>query len=213
MSALTGPILPRRDLALYYADLERLLGVHGRTGAPADARRRLPEPRLDIPAEVVFKEWVEKQFGDRRVIISRGIHAGWSSRQGGELFSKISSTATTLRAAEATGRFTLRTNAVVARITTEPDGSRATGVELVDAITGASEEIRARVVVLCASTIESLRILMNSRGRAHPQGIGASSGVLGHYLMDHSAGNVYFYMPDVRDDGGKPSLCGSDSIT
>ena len=53
---------------------------------------------------------------------------------------------------------------------------------------------------------------MNSKGRAHPEGIGASSGMLGHYLMDHSAGNVYFYMPDVRDDGGKYDLLGSDSI-
>ena len=43
---------------------------------------------------------------------------------------------------------------------------------------------------------------MNSRSRAHPEGIGAASGVLGRYVMDHSAGNVYFYMPDVPDDGG-----------
>ena len=53
---------------------------------------------------------------------------------------------------------------------------------------------------------------MNSQSGAHPRGIGASSGVLGHYLMDHSAGNVYFTMPDVRDDGGKYDLFGSDSI-
>jgi choline dehydrogenase-like flavoprotein len=209
-----GPDWPIRhaDLAPHYSDLERLLEVHG----SKDGLAQMPdgdflEPRPMTPAETIFKERVEKQFGDRKVLISRGLHAGRSPEKG-EVSSKISSTATTLRAAEATGRLTLRPNAVVARVLVEPDGSRATGVELVDTVTGQSEEVHAKVVFLCASTIESLRILMNSKGRAHPEGIGASSGVLGHYLMDHSAGNVYFYMPDVKDDGGRYALCGSDSI-
>ena len=94
----------------------------------------------------------------------------------------------------------------------EADGARATGVEFVDAATGKTEEARATLVVLCASTLESVRILLNSRSRAHPEGIGASSGVLGRYVMDHSAGNVYFYLPDVPDTGGPYELLGSDSI-
>ncbi len=209
-----GPDWPiaHADLAPYYSDLERLLGVHGsREGLAQMPDGEFLAARPMTPAEKVFKERVEKQFGDRRVLISRGLHGGRSPARG-EFVSKISSTATTLRAAEATGRLTLRPNAVVARILVEADGRRATGVELIDAVTGKSEEVHARLVFLCASTIESLRILMNSKSRAHPQGIGASSGVLGHYLMDHSAGNVYFYMPDVRDDGGKYELLGSDSI-
>jgi hypothetical protein len=53
---------------------------------------------------------------------------------------------------------------------------------------------------------------MNSKSPAHPEGIGASSGALGRYVMDHSAGNVYFYLPDVQDTGGPYELLGSDSI-
>lgn len=209
-----GPEWPIRhdDLAPYYSDLERLLGVHGsREGLAQMPDGEFLEPRPMTPAEKIFKERVEKKFGDRRVLISRGIGGGRGPAPG-EVQPKIASTATTLRAAEATGRLTVRPNSVVGRILTEADGSRAIGVEVYDAETGQSEEIHARFVFLCASTIESLRILMNSRGRAHPEGIGASSGVLGHYLMDHSAGNVYFYMPDVRDDGGRYELLGSDSI-
>ena len=41
------------------------------------------------------------------------------------------------------------------------------------------------MVVLCASTIESLRIMLNSRSDRHRQGLGNSSGILGHNLMDH----------------------------
>jgi choline dehydrogenase-like flavoprotein len=209
-----GPDWPitHADLAPYYADLERFLGVYG----SREGLAQLPDgdfvgARPMTPAECVFKERLEGRFHDRKVIISRGIHAGRSPGKG-EQHSRISSTATTLAAAERTGRLTLRTNAVVSRVLVEPDGLRATGVEFVDTETKKTEEARARVVFLCASTIESLRILMNSRGREYPEGIGASSGVLGHYLMDHSAGNIYFTMPDVPDDGAKYELSGSDSI-
>jgi choline dehydrogenase-like flavoprotein len=106
----------------------------------------------------------------------------------------------------------LRTNAVVSRILIERGGTRACGVEVIDAESSRVEEVRARIVVLCASTIESLRILLNSKSSSHPNGIGASSGILGRYLMDHIAGNVWFYLPDVRDDGDAHDFLGSDSI-
>ena len=209
-----GPNWPiaHADLAPYYADLERLLGVHGsREGLPQMPDGDFLDPQAMTPAEVVFKERVERRFGDRRVLISRGLHGG-RGHAPGEIVPRISSPATTLRAAEATGRMTLRPNSIAARVLLEPDGSRATGVEFIDAVTRETHGARARMVFLCASTIESLRILMNSQSSPHPRGIGASSGILGHYLMDHSAGNVYFTMPDVRDDGGKYDLFGSDSI-
>ena len=87
----------------------------------------------------------------------------------------------TLRAAAATGRLTLRPDAVVRRVTAGADGV-ATGVELVDRRTRGGT-MRGRVVVLCASTIESLRILLNS-------GVGASSGRLGEGLVDHVIAGV-----------------------
>jgi choline dehydrogenase-like flavoprotein len=58
---------------------------------------------------------------------------------------------------------------------------RAAGVAYIDRVTRQPREIRARVVVLCASTLESTRILLNSE----PGGMANSSGMLGHYLMDH----------------------------
>ena len=209
-----GPDWPIRhaDLAPYYAELERFLGVHGsREGLPQIPDGEFRDPRPMTPAERIFKERVERTFPDRRVIISRGLFARRPPDRG-ESLSRISSPATTLREAEETGRLTLRTGAVVSRVVVEADGARATGVEFVDGATGKTEEARATLVVLCASTLESVRILLNSSSRAHPEGIGASSGVLGRYLMDHSAGNVYFYLPDVPDTGGPYELLGSDSI-
>ena len=209
-----GPDWPivHADLAPYYAELERFLGVHGsRDGLPQIPDGEFREARPMTPAERIFKERVERAFGDRKVIISRGLFARRPPDRG-EALSRISSPATTLREAEATGRMTLRTGAIVARVLLDADGRRTTGVEYVDAATGRTAEARASLVVLCASTLESVRILLHSTSGAHPGGIGASSGVLGRYVMDHSAGNVYFYLPDVPETGGPFELLGSDSI-
>ncbi len=204
--------LTHAELAPYYADLERFLGIHG----SRDGLAQLPDgdylpPRPMTPGEVFLKERVERAFGDRKVLISRGMRAA-PRPKGNEKRADLSSIATTLDAAEKTGRLTVRTNAVVSRVLMSADGTRATGVELVDALSGQTEDIRSRLVVLCASTIETLRILMLSKSTAHPQGIGASSGTLGHYLMDHIAGNTYFYLPEVRNTEETYDYTGGDSI-
>ncbi len=79
----------------------------------------------------------------------------------------------------------------------DPSG-RAKGVHYIDRATRKHREVYARVVVVAAGALESTRILLNSQSPAHPQGIGNSNGVLGHYLMDHFT---------VEDAGGlMPSL-------
>jgi len=186
--------------------------VHGsREGLPQLPDGEFLEPRPMTPAERVFKDRVERVFPERRIIISRGLFARRPPERG-QTLSSISSPATTLRAAAETGLLTLRSGAVVAEVLVTADGTRATGVRVVDVATGQAEEVRGRLVFLCASSLESVRILLNSRSAAHPGGIGAASGVLGRHVMDHSAGNVYFYLPDVPDTGGPFELLGSDSI-
>lgn len=90
-----------------------------------------------------------------------------------------------LTAALATGRFEVRPDAVVERIDTDPATGLATGVTYIDAGSRERVTVPARQVAVAASTIESLRILLNSRGGRHPGGLGNSSGNLGRYLSDH----------------------------
>jgi choline dehydrogenase-like flavoprotein len=80
----------------------------------------------------------------------------------------------TLRAAAATGRLTLRPDAVVRRL----GAGEVTEVEYVDGRTREIRRARGRVVVLCASAFETVRILLAS-------GIGDSSGRLGRFVADH----------------------------
>ena len=103
----------------------------------------------------------------------------------------------TLPAAARTGRFHLVSDAVVSHLIMNAEG-KADGVAFVDRVTRAAREIRGKVVVLAASALESTRILLNSR-------VGGSSGVLGHYLMDHTtleqAGGV---MPALQSSQREP---------
>lgn len=136
------------------------------------------------------------------------------SREAVPFFSSVGST---IPAAECSGLFKVVPNAVVHTITTESSGRRANGVQYFDADTGEAKEIGAKVVMLCASALESTRILLNSRSSAHPNGLGNSSNVLGHYLMDHVCGAwvkglkrkqstrgllVGVYMPPLRNNFG-----------
>lgn len=103
-----------------------------------------------------------------------------------------------------TGRLTLRPNAVVARVVTDPATGKATGVVFVDRETRREHEVRARVVVLCASAIETVRLLFNSATPRHPDGLGNSSGTLGRFITDHvmvfQAGPYEPLEPDVKAD-------------
>jgi choline dehydrogenase-like flavoprotein len=75
----------------------------------------------------------------------------------------------------------------------------------IDRVTHEPREVRGRVVVLCAQALESVRILFNSANRQYPNGLANSSGVLGHYLMDHIMGiGANGELPNVT--GARPTL-------
>jgi choline dehydrogenase-like flavoprotein len=185
------------DLAPYYGLVERYQKVTGR-------RARLPqlpdgaflEPQPQSAAEQRFKSAVERRWPTRAVTTGR--------------VAQVSADAT-LRAARRTGRLTVIPNSVASRVLTDATGSRARAVAYVDRLTGREREVDASVIFLCASTIESTRLLLNSASSNHPAGLGNSSGVLGHFLMDHTFGvGVEGVVP--RTCGGGPDLF-ADCIT
>ena len=157
------------DLAPYYEQVERWVGING----TSENIPHLPDsiflpPQPLSAGEERLKAIVESRWSDRRVISGR-----------------TAPPPSTVPAALKTGRLTLRSNAVASHIIVDSDTGKAQGVAIVDRHTHRPDEVYAKVVVLCASTIESTRLLLNSATRQHPNGLGNSSGVLGHYLMDH----------------------------
>src|SRR6266478_1746638 len=102
--------------------------------------------------------------------------------------SYFSSLSSTLPAAQKTGRFTIRPYSVVHSLTFDPQTRRVSRVRVIDAQTKNALEFKARVFFICASTLESTRILLNSATPEFPDGLANSSGELGHNLMDHHMG-------------------------
>ncbi len=187
------------DLAPYYDEVEDFVGISGmEEGLP-----QLPDSRFLPPMHLSCGEWllrhaIKEKFGRTltigRVAILTKSHQGRAAchycgpcSRGCSTGSYYSSPASTLPAAEATGRLTLLDNRVVSHITVD-DSGQASGVWCVDRLTRNHSEVKGKIVVLCASTLESTRILLNSKSDRWPEGLGNRSGVLGHYLMDHVMG-------------------------
>ncbi len=191
-----------RDIEPWYDYVERFIGISGQ----AEGLPQLPDGRFLPPmalncAEQRGRDRLAKAFNGERVLTigrcavltephgGRGAchycgpcHRGCITRS---YFSAVNST---LPAASLTGRMTLRPNSVVERILYNPATRRATGVRVIDAITRHSVEYQARLIFVCASTLESTRLLLNSTSRQFPTGLANSSGELGHHLMDHTMG-------------------------
>jgi choline dehydrogenase-like flavoprotein len=175
------------DIAPYYDQVEEFLGVYG----SQDKVRNLPDgkyfkaPKLTA-VEQAFKSNVEAKWPDRSVI---------SWRYAAPNLKRVP---LPILAARETGRLTIRTDAIVKKITVDPNTGKATGAEFVDRLTKKTETVSANVVVLCASTIESIRLLLNSASPKHPNGLANSSGLLGRYFMDQCPSQIYGSVPGIN---------------
>ena len=187
------------DLAPWYSHVERFVGVAGsREGLDI-----LPDgdfqPAMPLNcAEQLVAERLTKSYGGRRRMISARTanltqalpgrnacqyrDACWLGCPLGAYFSTQSST---LPAAVATGNLTLKPYAIATEVLYDRDRKRATGVRVLDAVSEQTTDYRAKVVFLCASTLNSTWLLLRSARDVWPGGLGSSSGELGHNLMDH----------------------------
>jgi choline dehydrogenase-like flavoprotein len=184
-----GEVWPIRyeEIAAYYDDAERLLQVNDAKNGPYER-----EIRNLVLAERLQKASRGLKLASTRISDSHlepampCIHCGSSSE---ECVRPASSRDTTLAAAFGTGLLTLRPHVQVHTVTVDSRG-KATGVLGIQTTTGEPFEAQARLIFLCASTLESTRILLHSKSSQFPDGLGNSSGALGRYLMDHVSGIV-----------------------
>lgn len=103
--------------------------------------------------------------------------------RGCSIKANYQSTTVHLPPALATGNLDIVPNAMVRQVLLD-DAGKATGVAYVDKTTGEEKTVKARVVVLAASSAESVRILLNSKSARFPNGVANSSGKVGKYIMD-----------------------------
>ncbi len=216
------------DLAPYYDKAEEFIGVSGsRDGLP-----QLPDGNFMPPmklncGEHLLRNGAKKLGRDgipMRLAMLTGppkphmkgrarCHYCGNCGDGCDVGAMFNSLSSTLPAAHATGRMTLRPNSIVRHVIADTRTGKAKGVAFVDRVTREEHEALGRVIVLGASTLESTRLLLNSKARQHPNGLGNSSGVLGHYLVDHFGGigasgyfNILAGRDPVNEDGKTSGL-------
>lgn len=157
----------------FYEEVEECLGIYGRQDdVPTQPDSIYTHEARLTPAEQQFKADLEARWPERKVISWRYI--------GPEPTRVLRP----LREAIASGNLDIRYNTIASRVLTDPATGRATGAEVIDSRTGAHATITASAVVLCASPVESIRLMLNSASPRHPAGLGNSSGLLGRYFMD-----------------------------
>jgi len=211
------------DIAPWYDHVETFIGISGEAlGLPQLPDGKFLPPMALNCAEQVVRDGVAKRFtGERvltigRVAVLTAPHGGRAAchycgpcERGCITHSYFNSIGVTLPAARATGRLTLRPYSVVESISYDEHRDRATGVRVIDAQTHQPLEFRARVIFLCASALESARILLNSKTPRFPTGLANSSGELGRNLMDHTmGGGAYGMIPGMEDritHGSRPN--------
>jgi len=188
-----------KDIASWYDYVETFAGISGSLeGLPQlPDGKFLPPMNMNIVEKDVAAR-IKAKWEHRRMIIGRVAnltqeHNGRGSCQYRNLCSRgcqfgayFSTQSSTLPAAVATGNLTLRPFSIVNQILYDKSKKRAKGVLVIDAETMQTIEYEAKIIFVCGSTLGSTQLLLNSIEMGGlPDGLGNSSGQLGHNLMDH----------------------------
>jgi choline dehydrogenase-like flavoprotein len=215
------------DIAPWYSYVEKFAGISGNK----DGLAVLPDGEFLPPLELscvenYFKDFVAKNYSDRHVIYARCAHLtepkqihldqGRGQCQNRNLCQRgcpfggyFASNSTTIPWAQKTGNMVLRPFSVVHSIIYDEKKNKATGVRVIDSHTKEMTEYYARIIFVNAAALNTNLILLNSKSRRFPNGLGNDSGVLGKYFAFHNyrahISGIYDGFKDTTTAGGRPT--------
>lgn len=184
------------DLAPWYDYVEDFVGISGEPNVSP----QLPHGKLQPPfalnePELRLRAAIHKNFPGRAMSVARmavltqskgnraACHMCGPCARGCSAGAYFSTQSSTLPAAQATGNLSLLTDSIVHKLIYDESDNRIKGVRVIDARDKSETEYFGKLVFLCASAYESVRLLLNSGD--DDQGLANSSGTLGRFLMDH----------------------------
>jgi choline dehydrogenase-like flavoprotein len=197
------------DIAPYYDKVDRYVGIFG----SKEGLRNHPDGEFLPAPRPRCRELLVKKASDRLAVTcipSRlsiltkplngraACHYCGQCNRGCAVNANFTSPNVLLFPAMTTGKLTIITNAMAREVTTD-DRGLATGVSYVDKASGEDKHVRARVVVLAASSCETARLLLNSKSSRNPNGLANASGVVGKYLTDTTGTSVAGFIPKLID--------------
>ncbi len=217
-----------KDMAPWYDHVETFAGISGNS----DKLEQLPDGDKFLPAmaltppEEDFGRKIEAAFPTRRFITGRCAHLTQPTAEhealgrmacqyrsmcerGCSYGAYFSSLSATLPAARNTGNLTIVTDAIAHSIVHDAKTGKATGVRVIDRNTKEGRTYTGKLVMMCASTIGSALVMLNSRSEMFPTGIANRSDQLGRNLMDHLSGlgasGTYPGFEDIYHHGRRPN--------
>jgi choline dehydrogenase-like flavoprotein len=216
-----------KDIEEWYTYVEKFIGICG----DRDGLDTLPDSYVQPSHELNcmekhFQDYVKKNYKDRHVIVGRCAHLSkpepihiqqgrvqCQSRmiceRGCPFGGYFNANGVTIPWAQKTGNLTLRPHSVVHSIIYDEATKKASGVKVIDQNTKAEMVFNADVIFVNAACLNTNLILLNSKSKRFPNGLGNDSGLLGKYLGFHNyrctVSASYDGLKDVAFEGRKPS--------
>jgi choline dehydrogenase-like flavoprotein len=199
------------DVKPYYDKVDKLIGVFGSKegleNEPDGFFLPAPKPRLhelyyidgakksNIPVIPSRMSMVTKKINNDRGVC---FYCGQCGRSC-QIYADFSAGSCLIFPAQKSGgQIDLFVNAMVREVTTNEEG-KATGVLYINKEDRKEYGLKGKIVVLAASACSTARILLNSKSKQHPAGLGNSSGVVGKYLHDSTGGGMTGFIPDLMN--------------
>ncbi|WP_297706251.1 GMC family oxidoreductase [uncultured Eudoraea sp.] len=199
------------DVKPFYDKVDKLIGVFGTNeGLPNDPDGFFlppPKPRLH---ELVYIKGARKSnipvipsrmsMLTKKINNDRGVcfYCGQCSRSC-QVYADFSAGSCLIFPAQKSGgQIDLYVNSVVREVTTNEEG-KATGVSYISKDDRKEYKLKGKVVVLAASACSSARILLNSKSKQHPNGLGNSSNIVGKYLHDSTGSSRAGFIPGLMN--------------
>lgn len=195
----------------FYDRLDKMIGVFGTNeGLPNDPDGFFlppPKPRLH---ELYYIKGAKKtgvpvypsrlSILTKRINTDRGVcfYCGQCNRSCNAYADFSAGSCLIFPAQNNGGQIDLYTECMVKNVTTNDEG-RATGVSYINKQDNREYQLRGKVVVLGASACSSARILLNSKSKQHPNGLGNSSDHVGRYLHDSTGAGLTAFVPDLMN--------------
>ena len=199
------------DVKPYYDKVDKLIGVFGSKenipNEPDGFFLPAPKPRLhelyyikgarkaNIPVIPSRLSILTKRINDDRGVC---FYCSQCSRSCSVYADFSSGSCLIFPAQKAGGQITLFNDSMVREVVTD-DAGKATGVVFINKKNRKEYQLNAKVVVLAASACSTARILLNSKSKAHKDGLGNSSGMVGKYLHDSTGASRGAFIPELMD--------------
>lgn len=204
--------LTYQEIAPYYSYVEKMIGVTG-------SRENLavvPDGEFLPPLKMRCSDVIVKRACDemgipfvatRKALLTKAYdnrpacHYCGHCMEGCDVGAIFSVPAAMLPKARKTGNFSLLENKLAREILVDNEG-RTRAVSVIDTVTRREQEIRAKRIAVCCATVESPRLLLNSKSPRYPNGLANSSDQVGRNLHGHAVAQYIAYLDELV--GTKP---------